>query len=445
MSRRSAVASIIVGGCQALAARSRRFELLIGEIVSRLTLAEEMRLPPGENVFTTEELLARTEEFNRASEQYFVDLKDEQHLLTKPFSDTLLFPRAMFDLGVLMRWLRLSPGEVVVELGAGTCWLSHLLNRYGCRTIAVDVSETALQLGRQLFERESSTNWDLRPEFLVYDGHRIPLEDGSVDKVVIYHAFHHVPNQREILSELHRILVDGGIVAMCEPGRRHSSQLHSRQEMEEHGVLENELVVEDLEQVALQCGFSRLCVVPVAATVDVEVPARDLAGFMRGKGLWDYWRQLCVDLKDSPYIVVYKGAFVPTSRKPQHAAARIEVVGGGEPLTIARSTAVRVQCRVTNTGDTRWLANIDGHPGWTRLGAHLYRADAGSAVIDFDWSRGRLPKDVNPGDQVMVEIELPGIAEAGAYRVVFDLVAEGIMWFAQHQSPTTELRLLISD
>ena len=49
---------------------------------------------------------------------------------------------------------------------------NHFLNRYGCKTIAVDVSATALRLGRTLFERDSATRWDLEPEFLVYDGHR---------------------------------------------------------------------------------------------------------------------------------------------------------------------------------------------------------------------------------------------------------------------------------
>ena len=72
-------------------------------------------------------------------------------------------------------------------------------NRFGCRTIALDVSETALKLGRELFERESGTNWALQPEFVVYDGHRIPRDDRSVDKVIVYHAFHHVPNQEEVL------------------------------------------------------------------------------------------------------------------------------------------------------------------------------------------------------------------------------------------------------
>ncbi len=444
MGRLTATASAIVGCCRFLAARSQRFEDLVAEVSARLMLSRQTELPPGDNVFDPAELPARTEEFNRASERYFAQRREDEHLLRKPYGDPLAFPRALFDLGVLTRWLRLSPGETVLELGAGTCWLSHLLNRFGCKTIAVDVSETALELGRELFERESSTDWDLGPEFVVYDGHRIPLADGSVDKIVVYHAFHHVPNQEEILVELCRVLGDGGVVAMCEPGRRHSRQPHSRLEMDRHGVLENEILVEELEVLALRCGFSRLCVVPVTVSSPLEVPPRELAAFLRGEGLGNFWRSLCNDIRDSPYIVIYKGDFVPTSRLPQRLAARVEKVGGGGTVAAAAGTPARLRFRLTNTGDTRWLAAIDGQPGWTRLGAHLYRAGDGSAELEFDWCRWRLPRDVDPGERVELDVELPGLAEPGEYRVVLDLVAEEILWFARHDSPTLELRLVVS-
>lgn len=444
MSRLTAAGSAIVGCCRFLASRSRRLEDLIAEVAARLMLNEQTKLPPGEKVFDPEELKARTEEFNRASERYFADLGQDDHLLRKPWGDPLVLPQALLDLGLLIRRLRLSPGEVVVEFGAGTCWLAQLLNRFGCRTIAVDVSATALELGRQLFERESSTNWALDPQFVLYDGHRIPLPDGCADKIVVYHAFHHVPNQREVLLELHRILRDGGVIGMCEPGRRHSSQPHSREEMEEHGVLENEIVVEELESLALQCGFSRLCVVPVNLTADLEVPAHKLAAFMRGEGLGNYWRQLCSELRDSLYILIYKGASVPTSRMPRRMTARIELLGGDRSVAVKTATPARLRCRLTNTGDTRWLADIDGQAGWTRLGGHLYRAGEGSKVLDPDWGRWRLPRDVDPGERVELDVVLPPVAEPGDYRLVLDLVAEGVMWFAYRDSPTLELRLRVS-
>ena len=107
-----------------------------------------MVLPAAVPKYTETQLAESLEAFNAASERYFADYKDREFLLGKPYTDTMNFARRLFDIGVIVHWLRLSPGEVVVELGAGTCWLSHFLNRFGCKTIAVDVSSTALELGK---------------------------------------------------------------------------------------------------------------------------------------------------------------------------------------------------------------------------------------------------------------------------------------------------------
>lgn len=42
---------------------------------------------------------------------------------------------------------------------------------------------------------------------------------------------------------------------------------------------------------------------------------------------------------------------------------------------------------------------------------------------------------------VTVQAELPAIGRPGQYRAVFDVIAEGVLWFAQRNSPTAELRI----
>ncbi|HSF02629.1 MAG TPA: class I SAM-dependent methyltransferase, partial [Solirubrobacterales bacterium] len=79
----------------------------------------------------------------------------------------------------MMAELRLGPGLDVLDFGAGSCWLSSCLNRLGCRTVAVDVSEAALELGQELFALDGRHRGDLEPRFLAYDGHRLPLPDRS--------------------------------------------------------------------------------------------------------------------------------------------------------------------------------------------------------------------------------------------------------------------------
>ena len=244
------------------------------------------RLPRGRgSAVEQRDLVRRTEEYNQAAERYYAEYPDPQYLLDKPFSDTPDFAAHMIAVGNLVAGARLRPGDTVVEFGAGSCWLSHFLNRYGCRTISVDVSKTALAAGRRLFERDPRTNWSLDPQFLPYDGHTLPLDDGACDRVVVYDAFHHVPNQREVLSEMYRVLAPDGVAAMSEPGKGHASSPTSIAETAGTGVLENELVIEDVGALAEDVGFGAVNVLAEGPARRYEIPVRELGRFKGGQGV----------------------------------------------------------------------------------------------------------------------------------------------------------------
>lgn len=376
-------------------------------------------------------LESKTDEYNEAAERYFARFPDPSFLVGKPFSDSGLAAKHLIDAGVLIDAMRLRAGDVVAEIGAGSCWLSHMLNRLGCATVSIDVSSTAIALGRQLFERDPRTNWTLEPRFLTYDGRRLPLADGSCDRIVINDAFHHVPNQRQVMREMIRVLRDDGLVAMSEPGRGHSAAAHSVAESET-GVLENELVLEDLAALAQEVGFREATVVVASPLVRHEIAARELGAFMGGKGFARYWKSLCSGLEQHHYLLLHKGAPHATTRRPSRLIARIEA----EPaaLAIPPGRRARVSVRIANTGDTVWLAGERAGSGWTRLGAHLYHAGPPRRAIDFDWQRLELSHDVQPGAQAVITAELPPIAVPGDYAVVFDLVVEGLTWFADRGS-----------
>ena len=63
--------------------------------------------------------------------------------------------------------------------------------------------------------------------------------------------------------------------------------------------------------------------------------------------------------------------------------------------------------------------------------------------VDHNWLRVGLARDVEPGDRTAVDVELPAIDRPGSYEVEFDIVLEGVTWFAEHGSPTTSLRLTV--
>jgi SAM-dependent methyltransferase len=385
------------------------------------------------------QLIARTDALNHAAEQYFVRFEHPAFLLGKPFADETGFPRYLFSLGVLLQALRVRRSDVVVEFGAGSCWVSHFLNRFGSKTISIDVSQTALDLGRRLFERDAQTNWAVEPEFVVYDGHRIPLPDASCDKVIIFDAFHHVPNQREILTELCRILRPDGMVAMCEPGTGHAETEASRREVEKYGVLENELVAEDVGALAVDCGFAAAHLIVAGALH--EIPCADLGPFIRGKGFADFWTAQSDALVTGHYFVLYKGNAHPTTSSPKAIGARIALVRTPAEIHIARGERASVTLEIANVAETTWLSAPPDGRGWTRVGVHLLRAGEPPIVADFDWLRAELPHDVAQDTRVTVLLQLPPIAEPGAYLAVCDLVIEGFAWFAERGSKTVTLAI----
>lgn len=384
-------------------------------------------------------LVAETDTLNEAAERYFADFEDREFILGKPFTDEAGFTRHLVSLGILLDGLRLRRRDVVAEFGAGTCWVSHFINRFGCRTISIDVSASALALGEELFRRDPATRWDVGPEFRVYDGHQLPLDDASVDRVIIVDAFHHVPNQREVLTEFHRVLKADGIVAMSEPGRGHAGTCASQMEVSKHGVLENELVVEDVAALALACGFAAAHVIVGSVDALWEIPADDVGKFIQGKGFPRYWDNLSDSLLAHHYLLLYKGDPRPTTAQPKATGARLRARSATIEATAGQPASVTVELQ--NTAETRWLA-AEG-TGWTRFGAHLYRAGELEELLDYDWLRAALPRDLDQYDRETMTVTLPPIAEPGTYRVEFDLVLEGVMWFGDRGSPTESVTLCV--
>ena len=382
------------------------------------------------------ELSRRAADYNAAAERYFADYADPGFLLAKPFSDTRQFGRYLISAGTLIAGAKIRPGDTVLELGAGSCWLSHFLNRYGCRTISMDVSGSALALGRRLFESDPRTNWSLEPRFLTYDGHAFPLGDATCDRVVVYDAFHHVPNQREILAEMHRVLRTDGVVAMSEPGRGHASRPASVEESAGTDVLENELIIEDVAALAEAVGFGTVNVIASGPTLQHEIPARDIERFTGGvRGFHRYWDHLCNDIYHHHYVLLYKAVSQATTARPGQLAAQIRIAHPTGAVTLSRTERLSVDLRVANIGDTRWLHRGHGasRAGWTRVGVHLHEAgDPIGRVVDFDWHRAALDADVEPDGRTAVRLDLPAIDRPGTYDLRIDLVVEGLAWFADH-------------
>jgi SAM-dependent methyltransferase len=395
--------------------------------------------------FGEAELLARTEEFNRSAEAYWqvvdADPAARASALDKPFTTVQDASSILYRLGMVLGELRLGPGQTVLDLGAGACWLSASLNRLGCRTISLDVSPTALKLGRETFRLDPRQRPELDPQFLVYDGHRLPLPDESVDRVVCFDAFHHFPNPDEILAEIFRVLRTGGRAVFAEPGKGHFHTGQARFETRRFHVLENELDLRDLAAAASRLGFSEFLVKPYPDAVAISLSAEEYFRLMDGADRFFPIDGLRRSLRDFHVFVLAKGREVFDSRNPSVLRAEITISRSSRIVRGAPGASVGLPLTVRNAGDTLWRHEEAPAGGYVRLGGHLL-SDSGEPA-DWDFFRAPLPCPVPAGRTVSFEAHFRLPDHTGRHLLRLDLVDEGVAWFEQHGSPTTELELLV--
>ena len=116
-----------------------------------------------------------------------------------------------------------------------------------------------------------------------------------------------------------------------------------------------------------------------------------------------------------------------SSVQPNRIDNRIEFLD--TPLRGVAGKPLVIHIRITNTGDTRWLAETTDITGTVHLGASI-RTPAGDVVLDRDRAaRGSLPDDVPPGASAEVRWTIAPVDKPGRYVLEVDPVAEFVGWF----------------
>jgi SAM-dependent methyltransferase len=418
-----------------------RLKAIVKQTARRLGLARTFSA--ASRAYSDEELIGRTEEFNEAAERYWrevgADPAARRHAFNKPLSTVQDTPGMFYRLGLVLDALDLGVGMTVLDFGAGSCWLSSCLNRLRCRTIAMDVSRGALALGREMFEMDPRHLLELEPQFLPYDGHKIDLPDASVDRIVMFDAFHHVPNQEEVLAELFRVLRPGGRAVFGEPGEGHSHTDQSVFEAETTGVLENDLDVADVEQKARTAGFTKVLLKPYPSP-SLTLSAADYRRLIDGESRLFPMEILREDLRHFYVFVLLKGEPRHDSRNPKSLRAEITVSSAAR-LRGRASTYVPFGVTVRNTGDTVWLHEVTPVGGYVMLGGHLFGEDG--RLVSRGHLRAELPRELAPGETAELEARLLLPARVGPYRLRLDMVDEFVAWFEQVGSKGVDVAVVV--
>src|SRR5689334_12732279 len=356
------------------------------------------------------------EELNRSAEEYFGKITDWTHLLAKPFAAAEDCAKLLIEFWAALSGLELCATMKVLDFGPGSCWTSHFLTQMGCKVYACDISASALRIGKARYEAHPPFGTQPPAEFLVYDGFRLPLPDKSVDRILCMHALHHIPNVDQVISEMSRVLNDRGIAAFAEPGPDHSKGPVSQAELES-GVLENDIVLEDIWRTAQLAGFRRLelAAFPIAR---VALSWESYQRFLAGDPEID--RAILAPIRHHAtatrtFFLFKEATKILWSTSVRDLGAQLDVKISSKK--VAAHDAIEADVTVRNTGKATWLPSGDG-PGAVNLGFHLKTLDTGEFCLDYGRA-GISESPVQPGDKVKVRIRIPA-PSAGTYELTVD-------------------------
>ena len=224
----------------------------------------------------------------------------------------------------------------------------------------------------------------------------------------------------------------GGIAAFAEPGPNHSKAPQSQYEMRTYRVLENDVAIERIWEVARRSGFTDIRVAAYNIP-PFHVSLEEYQNLLVGGEVFEQWGNATLRfLQDVRMFFLHRvGREVADSRRSQGLSAHIEA---------AVSSDLRATLVVRNVGTSVWLPGSAGFGG-VSLGAHLY--DAGGALLALDWTWIAIHEPVAPGEERRLAAELPAL-DPGRYRIEFDCVANDVAWFAQLGSQPASVDLEVS-
>ncbi len=153
--------------------------------------------------------------------------------------------------------LRILPPLTIADLGSGEGLLSELLARRAKKVIAVDNSEKMVSFGAEKARKNGLKNL----EFRLGNLENPPIDENSVDLVVLSQALHHAERPDQALASVHKILRTGGQLMMLDLLAHQFEQAHELYGDRWLGFREA-----DLHRWLEQAGFKK---------IDIDIVARE--------------------------------------------------------------------------------------------------------------------------------------------------------------------------
>jgi len=116
--------------------------------------------------------------------------------------------------------LRVRPGERLLDLGCGAGRHAFEALRRGVRVVAVDADDAEAKNAAGLLSAmvdDGQAGSDGAGAAAVGDALHLPFPDGTFDRVIAAEVLEHIPEDRQAMAELARVLRPGGTMAVTVP------------------------------------------------------------------------------------------------------------------------------------------------------------------------------------------------------------------------------------
>ena len=365
------------------------------------------------------------------------------------FSDLLfpstenIFHRKIWEFNQIIHGLRtlrrLSPDAVALGVGCGHEELMYFLATRLKMVYAIDLYRGGYLGGEGVTDVLDHPDKyapfrypEDRLRVLRMDAKDLSFEDGTFDIVFSLSALEHLGRKADklrALREMNRVLKPGGVAALT------TELIVNRL-----GWRRDFFRIRDLTELIEEAGFALSGPLDLAIEEEFAFPP---VAFPH-------------EVFRTPHVVVrlFHAIFTSLSLflvKPADPAGKAQALIGEEanaptkpyiyktgwdvvhaPARVDPGSEFSVSLKVRNEGDVIWYC--DSSPSHlVKIGIWVTAEDGRN--LTGEPIRFFFPRDIKPGDEVMMEINLPSLGEKGSLRLQIDLVREHYFWFRDRGSP----------